>query len=88
MTGEQTLGFHTNLYLDIGKVHALKKQACYCHASQQPDGFWAVHEAMHRRRGGESGVEFAEAYTLLEAKPGCSILPLKFVNREQGNLTK
>ncbi len=80
MTGEQTLGFHPDLYLDIGKVHALKKEACYCHASQQPDDFWAVHEAMHRRRGGESGVEFAEAYTLLEPKPGSPILPLKLLN--------
>ncbi len=80
MTGQQTLGFHPELYLDIGQVHSLKKQACYCHASQQPDEFWAVHEAMHRKRGAEAGVEFSEAYTLLEPKPECSILPLKFLN--------
>ncbi len=80
MTGEQTLGFHPELYLDIEKVRSLKKEACYCHAGEQPDGFWAVHEAMHRRRGAESGVESAEAYTLSEPKPGCSTLPLEFLN--------
>jgi N-acetylglucosamine malate deacetylase 1 len=81
MTGEQTLGFHPELYLDIGPVHTLKKKACYRHASQQPDEFWAVHESMHRKRGAESGVGYAEAYTLLEAKAGRAILPLNFLRR-------
>jgi LmbE family N-acetylglucosaminyl deacetylase len=83
MTGEQTLGFHPDLYLDIGTVHRLKKTACFCHASQQPESFWAVHEAIHQRRGGECGVESAEAYTLLEAKPGGALLPLKFLTKKQ-----
>ncbi len=81
MTDQQTLGFRPELYLDIGKVHAIKKTACYSHTSQQPDEFWAVHEAMHRRRGGECGVEFAEAYTLVEAKAGCALLPVKFLSK-------
>lgn len=83
MTGEQTLGFHPELYLDIGTVHPMKKAACFSHASQQPEAFWAVHEAMHRRRGNECGVEFAEAYTLLEAKPAAALLPLKFLYKKQ-----
>ncbi len=82
MTDQQTLGFHPELYLDIGKVHSTKKTACYCHESQKPDEFWAVHEAMHRRRGLECGVETAEAYTLVEAKPGCALLPLAFLNKK------
>ena len=61
MTDQQSLGFKPHLYLDIGRVREIKKQASYCHKSQNPDGFWAVHEAMHGRRGAECGVECAEA---------------------------
>ena len=79
MTGRQTLGFHPDLYLDIGPVVATKKGACFCHKSQQPEGFWAVHEEMHQRRGAECGVRFAEAYVLLEPKPGRPRLPVPFL---------
>jgi hypothetical protein len=33
---------------------------------------------MHRRRGAECGTEFAEAYSLVEAKQGCPLLPVEF----------
>jgi LmbE family N-acetylglucosaminyl deacetylase len=81
MTGQQTLGFQPDLYLDIGRVREVKRQAAYCHASQTPDGFWPVHEAMHGRRGTECGVEAAEAYTLVEAKAGRPLLPVTFLAR-------
>ena len=37
---------------------------------------------MHRRRGAECGVEFAEAYSLVEAKAGCPLLPVTFLGRK------
>ena len=82
MTDQQTLGFPPELYLDIGPVLAVKKEACFCHQSQHPEGFWAVHERMHARRGGECGVECAEAYSLVEAKPGRALLPVRFLSRQ------
>ena len=79
MTDQQSLGFKPDLYLDIGRVREIKREASYCHKSQNPDGFWPVHEAMHGRRGSESGVECAEAYYLVEAKKGCPLLPVDFL---------
>jgi LmbE family N-acetylglucosaminyl deacetylase len=79
MTDQQSLGFQPQLYLDIESVRAKKQEACLCHRSQHPEGFWAVHERMHARRGGECGVGYAEAYTLVEAKPGCPLLPVEFL---------
>ncbi|NUQ66536.1 MAG: PIG-L family deacetylase [Pirellulales bacterium] len=78
MTDRQSLGFHAELYLDVGPVRETKRQACFCHKSQDPDGWWQVHEAMHKRRGAECGVEYAEAYTLVEANPGSPLLPVEF----------
>jgi hypothetical protein len=48
------------------------------HKKQNPPAIWEVHERMHRRRGAECGVEFAEAYSLVEAKEGCPLLPVTF----------
>ncbi len=81
MTDQQTLAFKPELYLDIGPVRDLKKRALMEHRSQEPEAIWEAHEAMHRRRGKECGVEFAEAYSLVEAKPGCPLLPVEFRKR-------
>ena len=51
------------------------------HKSQEPEAIWAAHERMHRRRGAECGVEFAEAYRLVEAKDGCPLLPVVFLKK-------
>lgn len=83
MTDQQTLGFRPTLYLDLEGVREVKREACYCHASQGPAAFWPVHEAMHRRRGAECGVTHAEAYYLVEAKPGCPLLPVSFLGRKK-----
>ncbi len=83
MTDQQTLGFPPTLYLNIESVRAVKREACHCHASQGPAAFWPVHEAMHRRRGAESGVSCAEAYYLVEAKAGCPLLPVSFLGRKK-----
>ena len=70
MTDQQSLAFRPELYLDIAPVREVKRRALMEHKSQEPGSIWAAHETMHRRRGAECGVEFAEAYCLVEAKGG------------------
>ncbi len=62
MTGEQTQGFLPNHYVDISAAEPRKRAACFVHASQDPAGFYAVHDLMNRFRGMEVGVKFAEAF--------------------------
>jgi LmbE family N-acetylglucosaminyl deacetylase len=80
-TGLQSLAFHPELYLDVGAVRAAKEQACFCHKSQEPIVFWRIHDQMHRDRGRKCGVQYAEAYTLVEAKPNCPLLPVQFLSK-------
>ena len=81
MTGQQTIAFKPELYLDIEAVREVKKRALDEHRSQDPASIWKAHEQMHRRRGSECGVTFAEAYSLVEAKEGCPLLPVPFRER-------
>ncbi len=81
MTDQQTIAFHPELYLDIGPVRESKRRALLEHKSQEPEAIWVAHERMHRRRGAECGVEFAEAFTLVEAKDGCPVMPVTFLKR-------
>jgi LmbE family N-acetylglucosaminyl deacetylase len=81
MTDQQTIAFHPELYLDIRSVRESKRRALMEHKSQEPAAIWEEHEKMHRRRGTECGVEFAEAYTLVESKDGCALLPVRFLRR-------
>lgn len=81
MTDQQTIGFTPELFLDIAKFRDVKKRSLDEHKSQSPEEIWKVHDRMHRRRGAESGVEFAEAYRLVEAKEGCPLLPVTFLHR-------
>jgi LmbE family N-acetylglucosaminyl deacetylase len=79
MTDQQTVAFRPELYLDIGPVRDVKRRAVDEHRSQDPASIWEAHERMHRRRGAECGARFAEAYTLVEAKEGCPLLPVSFL---------
>ena len=79
MTDRQSIGFRPDLYLDITAVREAKKRAMDCHASQHSEEIWKSHDKMHRRRGRECGVEFAEAYWLVEPKPGRPLLPVEFL---------
>jgi LmbE family N-acetylglucosaminyl deacetylase len=83
MTDRQTQSFRPELYLDIGDVRPLKRRALDCHQSQGPDAIWEAHEAMHRRRGAECGVAYAEAYSRATAKPGRPVLPVAFLERKK-----
>lgn len=81
-TGIQSLGFRPELYLDIEPVIDVKKRAVDCIVSQDPAELWTMHDKMHRSRGKECGKTRAEAYFLLEAKKGCPLLPVKFINKK------
>jgi LmbE family N-acetylglucosaminyl deacetylase len=85
MTDQQTIGFQPDLFLDIGPVRDAKKRSLDEHKSQEPGEIWQVHERMHRRRGAQCGVEYAEAYKLVEAKKECPLLPVSFVPKRSGN---
>jgi LmbE family N-acetylglucosaminyl deacetylase len=82
MTDQQTIAFRPELYLDIATVREVKRRSLEKHESQNPVEIWTAHERMHRRRGSECGVEFAEAYSLVEAKAGCPLLPVQFLRKK------
>lgn len=79
-TNLQTLNFHPELYLDIAAVRNTKQQAVMCHLSQNPTLIWQQNLQMQLNRGAECGVEYAEAYSLLEARPGGALLPVQFLS--------
>jgi N-acetylglucosamine malate deacetylase 1 len=88
MTGSQTLAFKPDLYLDLAPVLEKKKACLEAHTSQNPASIWAAHDKMHHARGRECGVERAEAYLLLEAKPGVKLLPVNWRRpAEPGKIT-
>jgi LmbE family N-acetylglucosaminyl deacetylase len=62
MTGMQTSQFSATHYVDITATEARKRAACFAHASQNPEEFYAVHDQMNRCRGMEFGVKYAEAF--------------------------
>jgi LmbE family N-acetylglucosaminyl deacetylase len=78
MTDQQTQNFRPELYLDIEGFRDLKRRALACHRSQKPEAIWEVHEAMHRRRGAEAGVQYAEAYVRAAGMKQRPELPMPF----------
>jgi LmbE family N-acetylglucosaminyl deacetylase len=60
--GEDTLQFTPTHYVDITGTEARKKLACYAHASQAPDKYYALQTMVTRMRGVESGHPQAEGY--------------------------
>jgi N-acetylglucosamine malate deacetylase 1 len=60
--GEDTVQFTPTHYVDISGTEARKRSACYAHASQTPDKFYALQELVTRMRGIESGHKQAEGY--------------------------
>ena len=73
--GEDTLMFTPTHYVDITAVEARKRAACYAHASQTPERYYALQTQVTRFRGIESGYRQAEAYirhaqSLYDALPG------------------
>jgi LmbE family N-acetylglucosaminyl deacetylase len=60
--GEDTLQFSPTDYVDISPTEPRKRSACYAHASQAPDKFYALQSQVSRFRGVESGYKLAEAF--------------------------
>jgi LmbE family N-acetylglucosaminyl deacetylase len=60
--GEDTQMFSPTAYVDITSVEPRKRAACYAHASQTPDRYYALETEVARFRGIESGHAQAEAF--------------------------
>ena len=68
--GEDTLMFLPTHYVDISGTESRKRAACYAHASQAPDKFYALQFHVTRFRGLESGYAQAEAFIRHSQSPG------------------
>lgn len=74
-TGEQTFIFHPTDYVDITDTQEQKRQALYCHVSQDPPGIYACgHAAMEEFRGRELGVKAAEAFVRMSGRKQGGVL--------------
>jgi LmbE family N-acetylglucosaminyl deacetylase len=60
--GEDTVQFAPTHYVDISGTESRKRAACYAHATQSPDRYYALQESIALMRGIESGHKQAEAY--------------------------
>jgi LmbE family N-acetylglucosaminyl deacetylase len=60
--GEDTVHFAPTHYVDITAAEPWKRRACYAHASQSPDRFYALQGQVTRLRGIERGVRQAEGF--------------------------
>jgi LmbE family N-acetylglucosaminyl deacetylase len=60
--GEDTVMFTPTDFVDITATESRKRAACYAHASQSPDRFYALQSQVTRFRGLESGHAQAEAF--------------------------
>ena len=60
--GMDTLQFQPTGTVDITAYEALKRTACFAHASLAPELFYPLQEQVSRFRGIESGCQYAEAF--------------------------
>ena len=72
--GEDTVMFSPTDYVDITRTDAIKRAACFAHASQSPERYYALQSTVTRFRGIESGYEQAEAFISQTGNRG-SLLP-------------
>lgn len=72
--GEDTLMFTPTDFVDITAAEPRKRLACYAHASQSPDRFYALQSQVTKFRGVESGYSQAEGYIRHAQSPG-NLLP-------------
>jgi LmbE family N-acetylglucosaminyl deacetylase len=65
----QTMGFSPTDYVDVTAFQKIKKLAVDCHTSQKPEEIYhdpnCNHFGMMKKRGGEMGVDAAEAFIRL-----------------------
>jgi N-acetylglucosamine malate deacetylase 1 len=60
--GEDTVMFTPTDYVDITEAEPIKRRACYAHASQTPDRFYALQTNVSLFRGIQDGCHRAEAF--------------------------
>ena len=60
--GEDTVRFAPTHHVDITAVEPRKRQACFAHASQAPERFYALQDQVTRMRGLERGCRHAEGF--------------------------
>ena len=60
--GEDTMQFAPDHFVDITGVEEQKRSACFAHASQDPDRYYEVQDAVANYRGLQSGYKRAEAF--------------------------
>jgi LmbE family N-acetylglucosaminyl deacetylase len=60
--GEDTVHFAPTHLVDISATEPSKRRSCYAHASQTPDRYYALQEAVTRMRGIERGCTHAEGF--------------------------
>lgn len=69
--GIQTQTYYPTHYVDITDTARRKRQACFAHASQQPEAtFYNMHDTMQQYRGKEYGCRMAEAFVRHNQSPG------------------
>ena len=75
--GEDTVQFAPTHYIDITFTATRKRQACFAHASQSPEKFYALQEHVTRMRGIERGCGYAESFIRHVQSPdfGLPLLP-------------
>ena len=71
--GEDTLQFSPTSYVNITATEQQKRAACYAHASQSPDKFYALQDQVAKFRGIDAGCERAEGFVLQVQSP---VMPL------------
>ncbi|HET7839978.1 MAG TPA: PIG-L deacetylase family protein [Terriglobia bacterium] len=67
--GDDTLQFSPTDYVDITATEPRKRAACYAHASQTPDRYYALQDQVARFRGLDRGCDRAEAFVLQLQSP-------------------
>ena len=66
MTGLQSQIFHPTHYIDISEYADKKREATFCHTSQNPEDWYDDwHKGMGKFRGREHGCAEAEAFVHL-----------------------
>ncbi len=76
--GEDTLQFSPTHFVDITETEPRKRRACYAHASQTPDRYYALQDQVARMRGIESGHKFAEGFIRHVQSPDFTLPLTKF----------
>jgi LmbE family N-acetylglucosaminyl deacetylase len=79
--GEDTQQFLPAYYVDFSAFEPLKRAACYAHASQSPDRFYALQDSVAAFRGVESGYKRAEAF-LLQRGSARDVLPVALTSQK------